>query len=129
MDTTPETIAAFNQIMESSIFRTDGEDIDLCDALTKLCEAVEAEPDYSEWYNIGEGLECDCASLLIGAYWSLAEWHGGQASPEYATHCAIGGIYTPNMANGPEPGSSEATAYELINQYFQAANATPHPQQ
>jgi len=117
-----ETLTAFTRIMESSIFRIDGNDIDLCGALTALCEAIEAEPDDSEWYSLGEFLECDCASLLIGAYWALTEWHGGQASQTYAAQCAIGNIYTPNMADGPEPDSGELTAYELINLYFQADN-------
>lgn len=109
---------AFNRIMESSIFRMNGEEIDLCEALIELCNAIDENDGETHW-NLGECLDCDLASLLVGAYWSLAEWHGGQASDEYATLCAIGDIYAPNYASGPEDGSDEETAYELVNGYFE----------
>ena len=115
-----KTEKAFNQIMESSLFRLDGREIDLCNSLIDLCNAIEDEEE-TDW-NLGECLECDLASLLIGAYWALTEWHGGQWSNEYAALSSIGSIYSPNYANGPEPESSEESAYEMICDHFKALN-------
>ena len=112
---------AFNAILNSACFRLDGPEIDLPEALITLANAIhENETDESTW-SLGEFLECDLGSLLIGAYWALSEWHGGQWSPEYAAMCAIGRVYRPGCgANGPEPDSSEATAYETCNEWFAA---------
>lgn len=121
MKTFPEIEKAYNAIIESLVFRTNGEHIDLCESLQTLCAALQEVEDGIMW-ELGEGNECDLAALLIGSYWALTEWHGGQNSPEYAAQCAIASIYSPNMANGPESDTGEETAYCLASKYFAAKN-------
>lgn len=110
---------AFNTIMESEVFRTDGKAIDLPRALSVLARAVHGrDTDEFIWSSLGEFLECSLGDLIIGAYWSLTEWHGGQSSLTYAAMCALGAIYSPGYASGPESGSGEFSAYELCNEWF-----------
>ncbi len=111
---------AFNAIMQSACFRLDGPEIDLPAALTDLARAVlENETDEGTWA-LGASLDCDLGSLLVGAYWALSEWHGGQASPEYEALCAIGQVFRPGCtSSGPEPDSSEVDAYDMCNEWFQ----------
>jgi hypothetical protein len=73
---------AFNLIMQSELFRLNGPKIDLPAALIDLAHAIKAEAE-TDW-SLGEFLECSLDSLIVGAYWSLTEWHGGQSSPEPA---------------------------------------------
>lgn len=113
-----KTKEAFNKIMESSLFRLNGREIDLCDSLIDLCNTIEGEEE-TNW-ELGECLECDLASLLIGSYWALTEGLGGEK--EYAALSAIGSIYSPNYASGPEPESSEETAYGMVSDHFKALN-------
>jgi hypothetical protein len=94
MQTPTET--TFNAIMQSELFRRNGQKIDLCEELQTLCRAIKDE-DETNW-SLGEFGECTLDSLLIGAYWALSEWHAGQSSPEYAALCAIGGIFSPGMS-------------------------------
>jgi hypothetical protein len=115
---TERTIKAYDKIMESSIWRIDGEDIDLSLCLIELADAIEDEPEDSDWIYLGECGECTAADLLVGSYWALTEWHGGMMSDEYRAMCAIGGIYTSNCASGPD-GYGEQAAYEQANEYFQ----------
>lgn len=113
----------YKTIIESSIFRNDGPDIDLCVELLALCEAINAEPEDSEWYTVGEGNEADMEAIVVGAYCALTEWHGGQASTEYATLCQLGTIYQPRMEGPPTPEESAYTAYELFDLYFKLKHA------
>lgn len=115
---------AFHRIMASEIFRLNGPQIDLCEALIELCDAIDTE-DETNW-DLGEFLDCSLGDLLPGAYWALTEWHGGQSSPEYRALCAIGGIFSPGMSCPPkeEDGSGEFTAYELVGKYFEAKHST-----
>lgn len=108
---------SYDKILASSIFRLNGANIDLCEILIELVNEIE-EIESSDWTYYGEFNECTASDLLIGAYWALTESHGGQNSIEYAALCAIGSIYSPNMASGPEPESGEGTAYEMIDIYF-----------
>lgn len=86
-------------------------------AIEKLANMVhEYSGDSEDLWCIGEDSYCDLASLLIGAYWHLGEWHSGQWSDEYRALCAVGKVYFPNYANGPEPESSESDAYDQLNQ-------------
>lgn len=110
-----ETI--FNEIMNSSLFRLIEGEIDLCEKIIELCDAIKAEEE-TDW-SLGEYSDCSLDSLIVGAHWALTEWHAGQASISYAALCATGSIFSPGMADGPEPDSMEQTAYEQINQYFE----------
>ena len=113
-----KTETIFNKILSSELCRIDGKEIDLCESIIDLCEAIgnEAETDW----NLGECDEFSLDSFIVGAYWALSEWHAGQWSQEYLALCALGSIYTPNMSQGVEPETSEQTAYDLINEYFEA---------
>lgn len=107
----------FNKIMSSSLFRLDGEDIDLTQALTDLGNQV-MEADEADW-NLGELLDCSLPDLIVGAYWALTEWHGGQHSSTYAAMCSLGRVFNPGYASGPEEGTSEEYAYQVVNEYYQ----------
>jgi len=120
-----ENIKALHAIIAaSSIFRTDGATIDLAAALIALADAVHAldhTDDATEhiWHTIGEYTECPLGDLIIGAYWALSQWHGGQTSDTYAALCALGQVFNPGMTSGPELGTSEEMVYDSINQHFE----------
>lgn len=50
----------------------------------------------------------EIADVAEAAYWYASEWHGGQASPEYALLCAVSRLYTPGpcMRTCPDDGAS-----------------------
>lgn len=115
----------YTEIITSEVFRTDGKPIDLPEALTRLANAVHACPEEIDWY-LGEFTEAPLSDLIVRAFWSLTEWHGGQSSPEYAALCALGEVFKPGMTGPPEEDAPEFTAYELIGKWFakrQTANA------
>ncbi len=110
-------------IAGSSIFRTDGPVIDFPAALVDLANAVH-ELDHGDddtefmWSSVGEHTECPLGDLIVGAYWALTEWHGGQASDTYAALCALGQVFSPGMSGGPEEDSGEYEVYEMVNTYL-----------
>jgi len=115
-----KTEQAYAEIMASEVFRRDGPAIDLPEALLALAAAILADPEEPDW-NLGECSEAPLDSLVIGAFWALVDWHGGQASPEYAALCQLGRIFQPGpFANGPEPETSEADAHAAICSWFSA---------
>ena len=110
------TKSIFDRILASSLFRLDGERLDLPSVIIELCDAIKSEEE-TDW-SLGE---CDATTLdsfLVGAYWALAEWHGGQASDTYAALCAIGGIFSPGMTSTPAEDDSEWEAYSAVNECF-----------
>jgi hypothetical protein len=112
-----DTAPLFNTILKSSLFRLNGPQIDLCQVILDLCHAIKSEEE-TDW-SLGEGRECTLDSFLIGAYWSLSEWHGGRASPEYAALCAIGSIFSPGMASAPTSDDEpEYWPYVAVNNHF-----------
>jgi hypothetical protein len=114
---------AFNAIIDSELFRLRGPKINLPDALIDLARAINAE-DETDW-SLGECLECSLDSLIIGAYWSTQEWHGGQSSPEYAAFCALSSIFSPGMSGPPESSEDgpEWESYEACNRWFEERHA------
>lgn len=106
----------FNKITKSHLFRTDGERIDVPQAFINLADAIKVE-DETDW-NLGECAGCTLFDLLVGAYWAFSEWHGGQASPEYAALCALGGIYSPGMECAPEDDDSAHIPYAAVNYHY-----------
>lgn len=115
-------VAAYDAIMQSAVFRTNGPPIDLAAALQNLGNAVaDNETDEFTW-SLGEFSECTLGDLIVGAYWCLTEWHGGQSSPEYAAMCALGRVFSPGRTSGPEPDSGEADAYDACDAYFAEMN-------
>lgn len=124
MPATPRTVRAFHRIMESSLFRLNGPEIDVPDALIELADAVHHEPaDNDSWLYLGEGLESDCSDLIVGAYWAMAHWHGGQNSPEYAALCTLGKVFKPGMACEPNEDDNEYPAYAAIGAHYKAKSA------
>lgn len=82
-------------------------------AIERLANVVsETETDENVWY-LGEFC-CPLDSILVGAYWHLTEWHGGQWSDTYRALCAVGEIFQPGCTSGPEPESSETDVYEQL---------------
>ena len=116
---------AYNAIIQSEVFRTNGKPIDLPAALVDLGNAVaEGETDEIIWSSLGEFTEAPLGDLIVGAYWSLSEWHAGQASHEYAALCALGRVFSPGTTgppdlDDPDNCGGEACAYEMIGQWFQ----------
>lgn len=116
-------VAAYTAIIESEVFRNNGPAIDLPTALIELGNAVhENETDEFIWSSLGEHTEAPLGDLIVGAYWSLTEWHAGQYSPEYAALCALGQVFSPGMTSPPKPedGGAELAAYELCNAWFES---------
>lgn len=112
-----DTASLFRTILESSLFRLNGQRIDLCDLILDLCHAIQSEEE-TDWC-MGEGGECTLDSFLIGAYWSLTEWYGGQASDEYAALCAIGSIFSPGCTSAPTSDDEpEYWPYVAVNNHF-----------
>lgn len=107
------TNTQFLLIMQSSLFRLDGPDIEILESLQNLCDCINEDTLDTDW-TIGESLECSLDSLIIGAFWALTECHGGQYSESYAVLCSLGTIFNPGMTPGPEPDSGEQYAYEAI---------------
>lgn len=115
----PPVALVFERIIKSALFRLDAPQIDLCESLIELCDAIKREGE-TNW-SLGESDACTLDALLIGAYWSLAEWHGGQWSPEYAALCAIGSIFSPGISCPPtSEDEPEFYPYQACNEYFAA---------
>lgn len=107
---------AWKDIEGSNLFRLNGPEIDLCETIEKLVSEIKGSEE--DWYSWGEFGECSAPDFIIGAYWALAEYHGGQWSDEYAAMCSLGTIFSPGMASGPEPDSGEQYAYDAVCEYF-----------
>tara|TARA_R110000822_G_scaffold113667_7_gene244911 strand:- start:3028 stop:3381 length:354 start_codon:yes stop_codon:yes gene_type:complete len=107
------TNTAFLIIMQSSIFRLDGPEIDILDALQTLCDCINNDPMETDW-SIGESLECSLDDLIVGAYWAFTECHAGQCSQSYSVMCTIGSIFSPGCTSLAEDECGEKTAHELI---------------
>lgn len=78
-------------------------------AITKLANVINNTEDASyAWYI--ESSHCDCASLIVGAYWHYTEYHTGQWSDGYAALSALGQVFSPGMS-GPEEDNE---AYKML---------------
>lgn len=117
MKTTQEI---YDEIMASEVFRIDGESINLPEKLIELAQAIQDEEE-TNW-NMGEFTEAPLSELIVGAYWSLTEWHAGQWSESYAALCALGGIFSPGMTNAPDEDEPSFAAFELVNAWFEKEN-------
>jgi glutathione S-transferase len=78
-----------------------------------LADQLTEHESIGTWLDIGEFGEFTLADLVVGGYWFYADYHGGQASPEYRALSSLGGVYSPGMTHGPDsPG--EIAAYEML---------------
>ena len=107
----------YQEIIKSDLCYLAGPRIDLEQMTLDLCAAIKAEKE-TDW-NIGEFETFSLSDYIIGAFWAFSQWHAGQNSQSYAALCALGSIFTPGMCDGPEPESSEQTACEAVNVWFE----------
>ena len=116
------TIAAIDKAYRATLAILQyGEKGDLLASLRTLVgECMATDVDTEDWCCIGECEAYSVDSLIVGAYWALSEWHGGQASDSYATLCALGGIFHPGMTDGPEEGTAEELAYEDVGAWCES---------
>ena len=110
------TNTAYTKIMQSGLFRLNGEEIDLLDAIQSLCDCISDDTNETD-LSLGELSECCLADFIVGAYWALAEWHGGQYSETYSVLCSIGDIFDPGMTSLDQDGP-EKYAYDLICEWL-----------
>jgi len=87
-------------------------------ALERLAEEVHStDTDESIWY-LGES-EVPLTDILVGAYWFLVDYHGGQGSDEYRVSCVIGKVYSPGIESGPTEGTGESDTYSALEDLWQ----------
>jgi hypothetical protein len=111
----------FGLILNSALFRLNGPAIDIPQACLALVSAIEAEdPESDAWLSWGECHETSAPDFIVGAYWALSEWHGGQSSPEYAALCALGRIYRPGYESTPTEDDPAFAAYDAVCSAFQS---------
>lgn len=101
------------------------------DLIANIAALANAVRDYDgeteDWLYLGDGNECALCDLIPGLYWSLTEWHGGQASDTYAAMCALGQVFKPGMTSAPtgpnedgDDADPEWDAYDALNQWMEA---------
>ena len=71
--------------------------------------------DNDDWIYLNE-FTYGVDAFIVGGYWHLTEWHGGQASDTYRAMCSLYTVFSPGMTNGPEPESCEEDIYKLLDQ-------------
>lgn len=104
---TARNIERLFNVVSRSLFRRDSHlgYARTLDALDRMCaELMTADTDETIW-SIGECGDTDLGALIEGAYWFMCDYHGGQWSPEYATQCALGRIFSPGMSSLEEDTS------------------------
>ena len=84
------------------------------DAMALLGSAINSyDGEDEDWIYLGEfGTSLD--SIIVGGYWHLTNWHGGQASDSYAALCSLGQVFSPGMSGGPDEDSQENDVYEML---------------
>lgn len=119
---TIKNITKLHQLISNSLF-TINASLDyerITDAFVVLGSALaDLDTDESVWY-IGEYSYACLGDLIVGAYWHYSEWHGGQWSQSYVALCALGSIYSPGMADGPEDDSAELDVHNKLNTMAEA---------
>lgn len=75
------------------------------------------DTDETVWY-ISETSDATLDAVIVGAYWFLTDYHGGQNSLEYRVFSRLGEIFEPGMTSGPEPESSEKDVYKMLERLY-----------
>lgn len=104
------------QEVNKALFRSDGKlsYTETLEAIEKLAqEVVDTDTDENVW-SLGETGPASLDSVIVGAYWFLTDYHGGQDSLEYKVLSRLGEIYSPGMEDGPMEDSSEQDVYEAL---------------
>ena len=110
------TINRYFKVISKSLFRIDGKlsYARTLEAIIKLAKEVHATETDTDVWSIGEFTECTLDSLIIGAYWFMADYHSGQNSPEYLALSVLGQVFKPGCSSGPEDESSEQEVYDQL---------------
>lgn len=88
--------------------------------LVELADLLAESPtDENTWY-IGEFNLCPLGELIVGAYWHLTEWHGGQSSQTYAALCSLGQIFNPGMSSVEEENEAYIALGEIAERWNHA---------
>ena len=103
-------------VVDRALFRADSKlsYARTLEALERLAIEVHATETDCDVWSIGEFGNATLDSLIVGAYWFLGDYHGGQGSAEYRVLSGLGSIYSPGMTEGPEEDSSEKYVYEAL---------------
>lgn len=121
-------IRALHKAIESSLFHrvaplNYAKVTQAIDLLARLVHDYPGETD--DWLYIGEFGACSLDSLIVGAYWHFAQWHGGQSSPEYRALSALGDVFSPGMTSEPQRGDSEYDVYKALDFMARRAQGLP----
>ena len=110
------TINRYFKVISKSLFRIDGKlsYARTLEAIIKLAQEVHSTDTDETVWSIGEFTECTLDSLIIGAYWFMCDYHGGQNSPEYLALSVLGQVFKPGCSSGPEDESTEKDVYEQL---------------
>lgn len=88
---------------------------EVLEELEAMCQEIkDTETDEFIWGTMGEGGMACLGDLLVGAYWFLTYYHGGQDSIEYRVFSRIGEIYNPGCVDGPQEESGEEDTYKAL---------------
>jgi hypothetical protein len=115
-----KNIKRIYKVIANSLFKTTGKlsYTRLLEGIHLLCtELLKTKTSECVYSTVGESEEASLGDLLIGTYWYLSDWHGGQDSLEYRTLCSIGRIYSPGMASGPEEDVAAYECWEIESPY------------
>ena len=99
-----KNINRYFKVIRRSLFRIDGKLSypRILEAFLKLADVVHnTETDETVWY-IGDCSDCTLDSMIVGAYWFMADYHGGQDSKEYEVLSALGEIFKPGCTSTEE---------------------------
>lgn len=113
---TLSSIKRLHRLAEKNLFLTSGT-LDYprtLEVIAKLSEAVEEYTGEGEEIWFIEGMASSPGDVLIGAFWHLYEWSGGQTSRSYEVSCIVGRIFSPKFLDGPEPDSCEEDVYSAL---------------
>lgn len=96
--------------------------VELVEKIGELANLVHAHEGGDELWYLGENSHCDLASFIVGAYWFFSDHYAGQLSPEYATLCSLGQVFSPGLSTGPEEDTCEADVYAQLRELFPLDN-------
>lgn len=114
-----KNIYRFFRVVSTALFRMDStlSYQRTLEAIERLAQEVidtdTSDDECTVWY-MGESSDATLDAVIVGAYWFLVDYHGGQDSLEYRVSCKLGEIFKPGMTSGPEPESSEKDVYEML---------------
>lgn len=110
-------VTRLHRVCERALFSADSTlDINrTIEALTRLATAVlDHRGDSCKLWMVGADSNAAVDSLLIGAYYHAADYHGGQSCPVYVLLCQIGQIYTPGYSERDDLDEAERMVVDAL---------------